>query len=296
MKLDPTQLKAELVREGPRHRLCVVGSEQSDEYKAVKAQAGSGMANSEEWAEVYDMLQGLRRQVPPIREVRLGADFSRVVASGVALQQQLPWMELIAVGGTAAAMHAGHRVSFDVDFVSRELRGSFDAVLAAVTEWSEWKTNRSTPDKIILGEYHAVKLGIRQAFRQTPIQTIEKEGLRIPTLPECFKIKAYLVCQRGATRDFVDTCALCDLLPPEAVGPLFTEMDQDYPSVDQLSRAAHFAAAVRLGSKDQAEVDLSSYKKIHSPYNNLRDYVQPRLEEISRVALEQRLGRSPDIR
>jgi len=295
MEINPAKLKGELIREGQGHRLCAVGSEQSDEFKEVKSQALAGTADSGEWAEVYDMLKGLRRWVQPIRDVRLDPDFSRVVASGVALQQHLPWMELIAVGGTAAALHAGHRVSYDVDFVSRNLRGNFAATLAAVTEWSEWTTNRSTPDKIILGEYNAVKLGIRQAFRQTPIQTIEKQGLRIPTLPECFKIKAYLVCQRGATRDFVDACALFDQLPPTLVGTLFAEMDKDYPSDDQLSRATHFAAAVRLGPKDEADVELSSYKQLHSPYNNLRGYILPRLEEVSRVALGKRLGKGPDV-
>jgi len=39
------------------------------------------------------------------------ADFARVVEQGRALQQRLPDLRLVAVGGTAAALHCHHRYS-----------------------------------------------------------------------------------------------------------------------------------------------------------------------------------------
>lgn len=44
-------------------------------------------------------------------------DFDAVIAEAQALQAQLPWLRLVCVGGTAAALHAGHRYSTDSDRV-----------------------------------------------------------------------------------------------------------------------------------------------------------------------------------
>ena len=54
--------------------------------------------------------------------------FDHVIEEGIALQRHLPSLDMVAVGGTAAALHAGHRYSTDVDHVTALLREQFDVV------------------------------------------------------------------------------------------------------------------------------------------------------------------------
>lgn len=56
------------------------------------------------------------------------ADWERLLAAERHLQGLVPGSVL--VGGTAAALHAGHRVSLDGDHVLTDLTSRFDEVLA----------------------------------------------------------------------------------------------------------------------------------------------------------------------
>lgn len=46
------------------------------------------------------------------------------------------------MGGTAAALHAGHRRSHDADHVLEDLRERFDHVLAHLERAAGWQTER----------------------------------------------------------------------------------------------------------------------------------------------------------
>lgn len=67
-------------------------------------------------------------------------EWERLLAAARHLQWLVPGTVL--VGGTAAAMHAGHRVSVDGDHVLDDLRDRFDDVLAALEQAAGWKTER----------------------------------------------------------------------------------------------------------------------------------------------------------
>ena len=54
-------------------------------------------------------------------------DWERLLAAERHLQHLLP--EAVRVGGTAASIHAGHRLSLDGDHVLTDLRDRFDEVL-----------------------------------------------------------------------------------------------------------------------------------------------------------------------
>lgn len=286
--MDYEKLTRELISQKELHPLAALGSEHADAFKALVADAKTDPAAQ----ETLTILNILRQNTPHIESRRgvLSDTFGKVVAEGTKLQKHLPWLDMIAVGGTASALHAGHRISFDVDFITRNLSENFDAILEKVTEWSEWKTNRATAPVIILGEANDIELGIRQSFRSKPIATIEKEGLRIPTLGECFKIKAYLVGKRRATRDFVDTCALLDLIPERLATTFLDEMDNDFPPVDKLSNTSHLAENIRLGPKDLQKVDLKKFKGLIAPYNEWA-YVDQRLRTMSLQLTKSRLER-----
>ena len=109
-------------------------------------------------------------------------DWERLLAAERHLQHLLPGAVL--VGGTAAAIHAKHRVSMDGDHVLDDLRDRFDDVLATLEAAAGWQTERVQRPVLILGAMNGILTGIRQLRRIGPLETETVEGLRVPTLAE----------------------------------------------------------------------------------------------------------------
>ena len=93
-------------------------------------------------------------------------DLVAVLESAARLQQVVP--DAVLVGGSAAALWAGHRVSFHHDHVVADLADRFDTVLEAIEATDGWVTNRVSPGKIILGELGGIDSGVRQLIRRRP--------------------------------------------------------------------------------------------------------------------------------
>jgi hypothetical protein len=140
-------------------------------------------------------------------------DLVRVLESAARLQEVVP--DAVLVGGSAAALWASHRTSFDHDHVLTDLSARFDAVLEAIEATDGWVTNRVAPGKIILGELGDIETGVRQLIRSRPLEVIEValpsgQTLRVPTPDEILRIKGYLVVRRNQVRDYLDVAALSD--------------------------------------------------------------------------------------
>jgi hypothetical protein len=148
------------------------------------------------------------------------------------LQTLLP--DAVLVGGSAAASHAGHRVSFD--HVLEDLRGRFDDVLDHLERTRGWVTSRTSRPVLILGSLDGIETGIRQLIRRRPLEVEELEvpggTIRVPTLPEMTRIKAWMVLRRNATRDYLDLVALVDRMGLQAGAATLLEMEHYYD--DQL--------------------------------------------------------------
>lgn len=146
---------------------------------------------------------------PGLRRARL----LEVLESAARLQEIVP--DAVLVGGSAAALWADRRDSYDHDHVLSDLAERFEIVLDAIESTDGWVTNRVTPGKIILGELGGIESGVRQLIRRTPLQVTEVtlpsgHRLRVPTLDETLRIKGYLVVRRNQTRDYLDVAALSD--------------------------------------------------------------------------------------
>lgn len=190
-----------------------------------------------------------------------------VLMAAARLQKLLP--DAVLVGGTAASMHAGHRVSFDDDHVLDDLRERFDDVLSHLEEQNGWVTARVNRPVLILGSLDGIETGIRQLIRRRPLEVEDVEGptgpIRVPTLPEMLRIKAWLVLRRNATRDYVDAVALAERLGGEAARVLL-ELDAYYE--DQVG-AGGKRVATQLARQlaepapyDLSDVDLRSYRRL----------------------------------
>lgn len=145
-----------------------------------------------------------------------------MLRSAARLQELVP--DAVLVGGTAAAMYAGLRVSFDHDHVLADLRERFDAVAGSLEAVEGWTTARVRRPVLILGRLAGLETGVRQLIRRRPLEVerVEVPGgtVQVPTLDEMLRVKAWLVLRRNATRDHLDAVALADRVGERAPGVL----------------------------------------------------------------------------
>ena len=206
------------------------------------------------------------------------AGWDRVLAASVRLQQLVP--DAVLVGGSAAALHVGHRVSLDDDHVLRDLVERFDDVLDALEAGDGWVTARVKRPVLILGSLEGVETGIRQLVRQRPLEVEVVPGpagaIRVPTVREMARVKGWLILQRNATRDYLDFAALADRLGAGAVSTV-VEMDDYY--ADQRGPGGRRIAtqlAKQLAEPapyDLSEIDLRHYRGLLARWQDWTEVV-----------------------
>lgn len=221
--------------------------------------------------------------------------FDEVVAEGLALQRHLAGEELVAVGGTAAALHCGHRYSLDVDFVTPRLRQNYQAVLDRLESWTGWQTNRRNPPVLILGERHGVELGLRQLRHRDHLETTVIDGFRVPTPAETLRIKAFLMTERRATRDYLDVAALADRLGTGPALQALEHLSECYPALGHQSAGTAFAEACEAEPVDLSLVDLGIYRGIRPPYTEWQ-HVADTVRHLGRSLIKHELsGNGPSL-
>ena len=192
-----------------------------------------------------------------------------VLRSAARLQELVP--DAILVGGTAAALYAGHRDSTDHDHVVADLSDRFDAVLEALESDPDWILNRATPGKIILGSLGDIETGIRQLIRRRPLETqavtiADGTSLIVPTPAETLRIKAYLIVKRNQTRDFLDVAALSDRFGTDWSAGVLAGIDDYYDASAGDGTAVASQLVRQLGEprpKDDRTVgQLAAYKNL----------------------------------
>jgi len=192
-------------------------------------------------------------------------EWEQVLSAAAHLQRILPGAVL--VGGSAAAVYAGHRLSTDADHVLTDLRERFDQVLADLEAVAGWKTARIRRPVQILGSLDGIETGVRQLIREEPLETtqIEYQGqtITIPTEAEMLRIKAVLILQRNATRDYLDFVALADHMGDEKVVEALRSFDRLYPQPS--GESALQQLQIQLANPlpyDLEELNLAEYKNL----------------------------------
>lgn len=196
--------------------------------------------------------------------------FARLLQDAARLQQVVP--DAILVGGSAAALHARHRVSYDHDHVVADLSDRFDVVLEALEREPEWVMNRAVPGKIVLGELGGIETGVRQMIRARPLETETVtlpggEQLVVPTLDETLRIKAFLIVRRNQVRDYLDVAALADRAGIDRAAQTLAHIDDYY--ADQAPHDGTVAAQVLEQLADLKPKDSRTIGKL-SDYKGLR--------------------------
>jgi hypothetical protein len=218
-------------------------------------------------------------------------DWERLLSAERHLQHLVPGA--ILVGGTAAALHAGHRVSMDADHVLADLRDRFDDVLAALEVVAGWRTDRVQRPVLILGQLDGILTGIRQLRRTVPLETEEIDGVRVPTLAEMARIKAWLLVTRHTTRDYLDTVVLFERLAEHGVAAALRPFDDIYRQPGTASPLAELGERLAAAApKDVGEIDLRSYRALRPPWNDWQHVVargRHWAQRVARIALGERV-------
>jgi hypothetical protein len=208
-------------------------------------------------------------------------DLMVVLESAARLQEAVP--DAVLVGGSAAALYAHHRTSFDHDHVLVDLRDRFDLVLEAVESQDGWTTNRLRPGKIILGRLGDIETGIRQLIRRRPLEVAEVplpsgRRLRAPTIEETLRVKAFLVVRRNQTRDYLDVVALADRMGVRVAAAVLANIDEYY--ADQHGEGDGVASQVvrQLAeprpSDPQTTRELARYRQLDPRWHDWADVVR----------------------
>jgi hypothetical protein len=195
--------------------------------------------------------------------------FERLLETAREVQGRLCFLPCVAVGGTAAALYAGHRVSLDVDFVVPYLAEKFEAVESALLEIPGFSIARLRRPVLILGRVGEDEIGIRQLRRREPLEAVERNGLWLPTLPEMIRVKSFVLSDRRAVRDYVDVCALVEVAGMEAAVAAMQPFAELYRGLTIGGAAAAFAEAAHDTPADVADVDLRSWRLLKPEYQDL---------------------------
>jgi hypothetical protein len=202
---------------------------------------------------------------------QMSPEWLRILKAGVKAQIWVPGS--VCVGGTAAALYAGHRLSQDTDHVLATLRDRFDEVRESLEAHAEWKTARVSPPVLILGRIDGIEVGFRQLKRTLPVETqvmTTPEGpLVVPTLDELLCMKAFLAYNRRATRDFLDFAALSERVSEREVLDSLLKLDQRYVEAQTASVALEVAKALSAAAPfDLNEAELPAYKGLEPKWHN----------------------------
>lgn len=216
-------------------------------------------------------------------------DWERLLAAERHLQYLIPGAVL--VGGTAAAIHAGHRVSMDADHVVEDLRQRFDEVLSTLEAVAGWRTDRIQRPVLILGQLDGILTGIRQLRRTRSLETELIAGLKVPTLAEMARIKAWLLATRDTLRDYLDTVVLLERLGEDGTIKALRSFDEIYRQANGASPLAEVAERLATAKpRDLADIDLTGYRALRPPWNNW-DHVtgcgRRWAQVVARIALEE---------
>lgn len=201
--------------------------------------------------------------------------FAKLLDSAARLQQLVP--DAVLVGGTAAVLRAGHRISFDHDHVVTDLSDRYDLLLDALEREKDWVTNRTRYGKIILGELGDIEAGVRQLIRARPLETEQVTlstgaALTVPTAAETLRIKAFLVVKRNQTRDYLDVAALADRYGLEYAAAILCGIDDYYAEQAEKTGAVSAQVALQLSAPRPRDFSttqrLAEYKGLIERWTN----------------------------
>jgi hypothetical protein len=129
--------------------------------------------------------------------------------SALALLERVPISPgIYLAGGTALALHLGHRRSVDLDFFSQEALES-EGLAALLRQIGDIRIERSEP-----GAFRGQVAGVQISFIRYEYPLLDPPikpdfGPRVAGIRDIASMKLAAIVGRGSRRDFVDLYAVC---------------------------------------------------------------------------------------
>lgn len=130
-------------------------------------------------------------------------------------------------GGSALALHLGHRVSVDLDFFSLQPY-SMPELIARLQSLGHLVIENQSADKLV-GELNHVKVSFFTYPYRLLAETVSAEGIQLASLLDIALMKIVAIGQRGTRRDFVDLYVL--LHEGFSLEGLLREMPNKFPTI-----------------------------------------------------------------
>jgi hypothetical protein len=148
-------------------------------------------------------------------------------------------------GGTAIALHLGHRKSVDLDWFSFERVEDPRRLVGRLRDEGVAIENAQTERGTVHGAVDGVRVSLLE-FRYALLAPVERfDGIPIAALDDLAPMKLSVIAQRGTRRDFVDIHALVQEFRP------LPEMLELYRRKFEVEDVMHVVYA--LGHFDDAE-------------------------------------------
>lgn len=169
-------------------------------------------------------------------------------------------------GGSALALHLGHRVSVDLDFFTSEHYESESLFqqLQAIGKLNIHQQSQGT----MIGKLNDVRISFFTYPYSLLEEFVEIDGVRIATLLDIALMKLIAIAQRGAKRDFVDLYFICQ--HGYSLKYLLTRLSEKYPEVPYPS--SHLLRA--LTYFDDADADISPQVLVPYDWSQVKQFFQ----------------------
>ena len=244
--------------------------------------------NGGTWVGLHDASWDNASVVAPINEL---SEWERLLAAERHLQYLIPGATL--VGGTAAALHARHRISMDGDHVIEDLRDRFDPGSGNARgrcRLADRASPAARPDSP--AELDGVPDGNPSASPYAAARDRGAvSGLRVPTLAEMARIKAWLARRRG-TRYGTTSIPSCSS-SAWARKPWSPRCDRSTRSTGSRApprRSPRWpSVCASAAPADLATIDLRRYRALQPPWSDWAHVVargRHWAEVLARVVLE----------
>jgi hypothetical protein len=122
------------------------------------------------------------------------------------LQKENLLNDFYLAGGTAVALHLGHRISYDLDFFNPK---TFDGLLLKriISNLGNYKDTFSNENNMI-GIFNGTRLSFIYYKSEMTGEFLNFAGIKIAAIEDLIAMKIEAISQRGKKRDFIDLFAM----------------------------------------------------------------------------------------
>ncbi len=149
--------------------------------------------------------------------------------------------DFILVGGTALALHLGHRLSIDLDFFTLNNQ-KFEEIKDALAPFQNKMALHDTK-KIKVYNINEVKVDFVNYIYPWLEPIVDPDGLRIASLKDIAAMKIAAITNRGTKKDFVDMNELLKHFEPKQLLGFYAEKYHDSSRLMALKRLMYFQDA-----------------------------------------------------